>query len=244
MTRSKKRVRKVSKLRGGFMVEGVRAGWEWLKDKTFFAKKEYSAPAKNMLIQFGGKKITGLTLRRAPIYSAIDKVLNLVSLGQFEKGKKESQFDTMFHLGIVVHLEGGAKVLLEKNERISLKTGFKWNDVDTEYLPISSKSITLMELLENTRKAMGDHNFFRYNAFENNCQDFVMGILRANGLVTSQATTFVKQDMSKILPRMTSVTKKIAQFTTDSAARVKDFFGMGRIKRKCLAEQKVAVDAK
>ncbi len=46
-------------------------------------------------------------------------------------------------------------------------------------------------ILENTRKRMGD-DFWTYQAGANNCQNFILNILEANGI--HQAKNFIKQD--------------------------------------------------
>ena len=39
------------------------------------------------------------------------------------------------------------------------------------------KTVTLLDLLNETRKRMGDHKYFSYNAFTNNCQDFIKQLI-------------------------------------------------------------------
>ena len=66
-----------------------------------------------------------------------------------------------------------------------------------ENRPIN-KDLNLNQLLENTQKSIGSAKFFLYDGLKNNCQDFIIAILKANGLLTGQAESFIKQDITKI----------------------------------------------
>ena len=83
------------------------------------------------------------------------------------------------------------------------------------------------EFYEKTLQAVGDHQFFTYNAFQQNCQAFIADLLRSNGALTPEAQTFVMQDAKTVAKQLPFFVSKVAQFATDTAGRVRQFFGMG-----------------
>jgi hypothetical protein len=89
---------------------------------------------------------------------------------------------------------------------------------------------TLGEFYDKTLKAVGDHQFFTYNAFQQNCQAFIADLLRSNGALTPEAQTFVMQDAQTVIKQLPFYVSKIAQFATDTAGRVRQFFGFGNKK--------------
>jgi hypothetical protein len=61
---------------------------------------------------------------------------------------------------------------------------------------------------------MGEQKFFGYDSANNNCQDFVMALLSANGLSNEEIKSFVKQDTSKTFEGL-PITEKVAKTVTD-----------------------------
>jgi hypothetical protein len=76
-------------------------------------------------------------------------------------------------------------------------------------------------MLDKTKASMGDEKFFTYDPLSNNCQNFIMGILRANGLLTSAIESFVFQNIKQIVDELPDYMKPLAKGLTD-VARVVD----------------------
>jgi len=164
----------------------------------------------------------------------VDKFINLISFGKFNQAKKDLGYDKMFHLSLILQLENGPKLLVEKNERINMTTSFK-DGGQVQYSPPQGiltipGNPTLGEFYDKTLKAVGDHQFFTYNAFQQNCQAFIADLLRSNGALTPEAQTFVMQDAQTVIKQLPFYVSKIAQFATDTAGRVRQFFGFGNKK--------------
>ena len=76
--------------------------------------------------------------------------------------------------------------------------------------------ITINILLENTRDEMGN-SFLTYSAKDNNCQNFLLSLLQANGLSNERNILFTKQSttglfsskMRKFINTITDVVGKI-----------------------------------
>ena len=196
--------------------------------QQFFPAKKLPAPVQVLFDKYKNNKVISAQIRREPIFAIIDKVINLISGGKFDEAKKEQGYDKMFHLSLIITLDNGTKLLIEKNERINMTTS--WKDTDkVEYFSVGSinSTPTLEQFFQNTEKAVGDHRFFTYNAFDQNCQRFIADLLQSNNSLTNNAQNFILQDAQSIVKKMPFFVSKIAQFATDTAGRVKQFFGFG-----------------
>jgi len=105
--------------------------------------------------------------------------------------------DTLFHLFMVCKLENGKEIRFEKNFRLNVA---EYNPKpNTDRSPIGGiAGKTLNELFEVTKKAMGKDRFFRYDAINENCQDFMLAVVKANGLQADKS--FIKQDIKDLVP--------------------------------------------
>jgi hypothetical protein len=72
--------------------------------------------------------------------------------------------------------------------------------------------------MEKTQEAMGDA-FATYSARDNNCQDFILAFLKANGMGDEKDYAFVKQDVKSLFGK-TSFLRKFTNTVTDIGAKV------------------------
>jgi hypothetical protein len=177
--------------------------------------------------------IKSITIHRSPVPKYIIQVLGKLSGDSFTKELKKQPYDKLFHLYIDIGING-VTLLLEKNEVIMMIEGKRKNK-DTESMKVNNipNNLTLQQLLENTKKRMGN-KFYSYSA-SNNCQDFILNVLNANGINEPQYNNFVKQDTSTLfkdkpyLRKFTNTTTDIAgvvntkvQRTIDKSNKIKD----------------------
>ena len=140
---------------------------------------------KDILIRRGDAIVNSIKIGRTPVQSAIQGILKTLST---------VPYDNLFHLFMIFKTSKG-EILFEKNARINASTTIPksedWFDIST----VPNK--TLNDYIQTTKKAMGS-NFFPYHPNTNNCQDFIKGVLLANGINDQKALEFVKQDTSMI----------------------------------------------
>jgi hypothetical protein len=165
--------------------------------------------ARKLIEQVGDEKINSITLFRKPI--------SLSSFAKFVGALKGTPYDKLFHLGMVIN----SKYLLDKQEVIHFerKSVPSGSDVETQDVSVD-KDITISELLEKTRKRMGDADFSNYSVRKNNCQDFMMNVLSANGLSSPIYTKFIKQDTESVFNNLPSYAEKISDVITGAQALV------------------------
>ena len=163
--------------------------------------------------RIGDAEITNIEVARVPLSTALKLLLNLVSLGNFQKRFNELPYDKLYHLYLVLSTEKG-KYVLEKNELINMKK-FSGFAKDTDRITISSipKGLNLNTLLSKTKGRLGG-KYSKYSAYDNNCQTFVDAILSSNGLNTADVKKFVLQD-TKHLFENDSRFRKIVNTITD-----------------------------
>ena len=203
--------------------------WDILKQAI---RKEYPPKERRLLGEYGDWKVKHVLVRREPLQSKVTSFLNVLTAGQLEQAKRQANYDNLYHLGLVLSLEKDGKIvpiMVEKNEVIRFTVNPATNArVESIQLATPSPPVTFAEFMEKGAKAKGD-SFFTYDAFTNNCQQFVLGLLRANGIASSYAEQFINQSAEKLIQKLPSYTQGIVRGITDLGALVNRVFeGKGK----------------
>jgi hypothetical protein len=179
-------------------------------DGVFLREAGKFPPADRKLIEeVGGEKVEKLTLFRYPI--------QLSKFAKFIGALKNTPYDDLIHIGVVIN----GKYLTEKDAVLNFeRAGVPSQSTDTLDVQLGTKSITINDLLENTRKRMGDERFSTYKALSWNCQDYLQNMLEANGLSTAETTKFIKQDLEQVVKNLPSFANAISNFYTGAKAVV------------------------
>ncbi len=186
-------------------------------------RNDYSPKNRDLLSKYGNQKIKSVTIFRKPIFDYVHVALGLLSAGQWQQLMKKYGFDNFFHLGVIVELNDGNSIKIEKNEVIELTLNPKITaEMELMYLKLPNimKGVTLNRFLDNTRHSMGT-NYFPYDPFKNNCQVFVMNLLNANSLlsVNPGAKQFIYQDIEELSKELSSFAQSVSGIITDIAGR-------------------------
>lgn len=217
---------------GSGIMDSIKDAISGLKSWLFFPPNKLPPKSAKVFEKYAKKKIRFIEIRRAPLQSYVKKFLNLISFGALEKKLKELNYDDIFHLSIFLIFEDGSKITVEKNERINIAEGYTGPAQEMESTNAHPrKIITLEELLGKAQQSMGDHAFFQYNARDNNCQNFVLRILKANDLLTPSLEEFIKQNAVEIFKSLPSFMDKFAQGITDLAGKVSQITQGGKKKK-------------
>ena len=198
-------------------------------------KLDYREEAKKMLYAHGTKIIKSMEAVRTPIMDVINKTLNVLSFGMLNKLKSKYGYDKLFHLSIIVVLEDDTKLVIEKLEKISISkftnSVIKSNS-ETQKVDMKLKRISLFDLLNNARRKLGDRRFFEYDGSglsgkTNNCQDFIINLLRYSNLEDTEIYKFVKQELDELLQKLPRYVHHIAKGTTNLANKATQLLGLG-----------------
>jgi hypothetical protein len=209
---------------------------DYVKAVAFGATK-LPPNARNILHQYGDKPISEIVVCRNPVGSLLTGALNAVSLGAFKKEFSKKPYDALYHLYLWIKVEG-TNITLEKNEVITMDIDASIrNGSDSMKVPLPTTSgivpdgLSLNAMMANT-EAMMKQKFLTYSAKDNNCQDFVLAVLKSNGLGDESIYAFVKQD-TKSLFANDNFLRKVSNTLTDVGARVNTaIFGAGKVEEK------------
>jgi hypothetical protein len=169
-----------------------------------------------MLEKFGNETVSSITIARVPLSSFVTNLLNLISLGTYKKAVQESPYEKMFHLFLVLN----SKFTLEKNSVLNFvesTSALSQKDVETMEVPVNG-NFTIKEMFDRTVEKIGMKQFTSYRATSWNCQDLILNILDANGLLTDDLKQFLYQNPQEIFGRMPQFVQKLGQTLTDMSA--------------------------
>jgi len=190
-------------------------------DAVIHGASRLSKNVRTIMEKVGDMPITKIKIVRTPVKSAIQSLLNIASFGEYQKQLDEKPYDTIFHLALVLTIDN-KELVVEKNAQISMS----YKKVSGQEMPVvTDKSLTLNEMMSNTEKMMGD-KFLPYDAEHNNCQGFVSAMMRSNGLMTPEYSSFITQDVCKLIPRKT---KGLVDKVTDLGARIDSVVSGGSV---------------
>jgi ElaB/YqjD/DUF883 family membrane-anchored ribosome-binding protein len=205
---------------------------DYLKSKL---KGELGSPKYNKNLKlYGNETITKLIVSRRPLDKMSSTLMNIISLGQFKKAMKNTGYDSMFHLALIINdkynLEKSQNVIFDTKGRNILKPNSETMDV-----PLNNKTFTIQEAINNTIKLMGEDKYYNYDGFYNNCQDYLLNFLKGNGYGNKDVFEFVKQDMTEIIKETPSLSKKLLDIITKVGGEVgklfPDLLGEGKKKQ-------------
>jgi hypothetical protein len=125
---------------------------------------------------------------------------------------------------MVVTLEGGIPILVEKNEVINIHEypNIKPNAQKFELTIPPDFNLTFKQMLDAGQAYMGS-DWFTYDAIKNNCQRFIMSILNAQPeLIKANPDVgkFVQQDTSGLDRDLSKTSKNLFNGITGLASRL------------------------
>lgn len=186
-----------------------------------FVRNDYSPQVRSVLQEYGQGQVYHIELRRTPIKAYVNDLMNIISVGKWNQAREKYAFDKVFHLSMIVSLSmpdgEKARLRIEKNEVIDITPNFPAQEEGMEVLEVPVPCcITLQQLLDRAKQRMGE-KFFPYHAFTNNCQAFILGILKANDLSSPPIDDFIQQDIRNLVEEMPSYVSPVAGLATSLA---------------------------
>ena len=131
-------------------------------------------------------------------------------------------------MALIADTDGGRQIVIEKNEQINISTSYNVTDKsESQIVNLNGLNITVNELLEKARNAVGDDKYFLYDGLSNNCQWYIRYILENNGLYSEQAKTFLFQSMEEIKKDLQPYVGKIMNAVTNTGTIVAQLLGKG-----------------
>ena len=223
LTKVKKSAQKAVRKVGSVVLGKERAEKiERYGDATLFLSKLPLPPSvKEYLRKYGDEVISKATIVRNPVQKLLTGAMNAVSLGSFGKKFGRLPYDDLFHLQLWVTTPSGV-FGIEKNEVITMTFNPKPAQ-NAEFKEVSVPAdLTMNKMMLGSEKIQGD-KWTRYDAYSNNCQDFVMSLLRGSGMGNEGDYQFVKQDTDSLF-KNDSFLRKFSRSLTNIGASVSTAF--------------------
>ena len=163
----------------------------------------------DLIKNYGTHTIIKIEVCRVAVKQLWVKLINAMSIGILKQKMKERDYDKLFHLYVIIHLDNGDRYRIEKNQRMKIIKDPKISE-GTKCNPVNVK-LNLAEFIIAPEK-VNMKNLYRYNAFSENCQNYVKRLLNANGI--TQFNDFILQNVKDLAP---GIVQKIARGITDVA---------------------------
>ena len=187
--------------------------FERLKKTTkalIYGRENISPNVDKFMRDHGDEPLLEMIISRNVVSSILTGSMKLLS-SQF---REKVGSDKLYHLKLLIRTTY-SNVSIEKNEVITIspyQMNYQAENLYVHFPP----GITINILLENTRNEMGN-SFLTYSARDNNCQNFVLSLLHANGLSNERNILFTKQSTTGLFsPELRKLTNTI----TDIAGKI------------------------
>jgi hypothetical protein len=173
----------------------------------------------NFVANHGDEKVASLeVVRRVFSNSVVMEGINTLS----PNWKRKNNYSELFHLYVVIN----GKYKLNKDEVLKV-VPFSSKSAGSESMTVrmGGRSLTIREMFQNTKNAIGVHKMATYNIKSANCQHLILDFLRSNGLLDDDLTDFIKQktdeNISDDLRKTTNTVTDVARVLNP----VKEFVG-------------------
>lgn len=167
---------------------------------------------RKALKEYGDKYITKLEVCRMPVKGYVKLITNIVTLGALSS---QNYYDDFFHLYLIVYLDDGNVLYLEKNHVPTIK---KWHADKCGITIDVPQQITLNDFINNAVNEVGD-SIYVYDPIDNNCQVFQKNLLESNNLLTPELRDYIYQDVVEVFKNTPKISKNILKKIIDLAAR-------------------------
>ena len=192
-----------------------------------YGRNDYPPYVRDLISKYGNNIIKTITIDRTPLSKTTYGLLNVVSFGQIQRKMKNQPYDKLYHLRIIILLDNNIRLGLEKNEVINMVLNPKIaKNAELKQVQQIPDNLKLDDLLKGGQKILGD-KYFKYNGYDNNCQDFIVALFKGSNIGNEQDINFIKQDTKVLFENNKSVVNAMKK-VTDIGAKINDIrYGTG-----------------
>jgi hypothetical protein len=158
-----------------------------------------------------GIPVVGVSVIRQPITQIFETILNKLTFGKLKSKMNELGYDKLFHLYIKFDLANGKSYMMEKNQRVMIRSDPPNKDAEISPVTTLTDGKDIKGYFE-TLESKNIKDIYVYSAFTTNCQHFVRSILNANGI--TKYDSFISQNTEVLAP---SVLQRVAKGITGLA---------------------------
>ena len=221
------------KIKRGFnsIINTLGAPAQTIVSNTLDEKTQYTDSVKDILSKYGNFGITSMTIEKQPVDGKIMFLVNKITNDLMRELMIKHNIDAYYHISLRIDvIDDTGNIIpfrIEKNENISI-TPYKPLP-NSQYLqvPLDAVPRTMNSILTKTRLDIGEDHFYLYRFDSWNCADFIMEILRSNGLLTQQNEGFIYQNTDIIKKQIPQSTRSRVHLITKFASRIGHLRGRG-----------------
>lgn len=223
---NEKRIRKTSIIKGVGIID---TSLDVIK-KLIYGRQEYSPSAQKYLVKYYYNNIIQLEIRRSPLEDK--EILNNLTNNELDRVLKSKDYpqEDVYHISLVVVLDNGVKILVEKTENVIIEPYRPLKNNEQQLIISVPHTVCLGDFMENTREKYGNKIFFSYRLKTNNCGNFVEYLTKTNNLYKPEVHKFIFQDAPTLLKDHPYIEKSI-NFLTDLKGRFDVIQQGGSIKK-------------
>ena len=167
---------------------------------------------RRVLKNKGNLNIKKMVVYRHPVSNGVQLLMNIGSLGKIKQKARELGYDDIYHLYAIMELSDGSIYRFEKTSVAVLQPVSSYSKDNSEDVELGN--VSLNEFWTRGENRMGEEKFYAYHATDNNCQDWMSNILRANSMMTSDLNKFINQDVYALMKNQ-GLLSKISEVATD-----------------------------
>lgn len=210
---------------------GVKNVYGRVKGFITGVRNDFQPYVRSLLEKIKDKNVMSIVVIREPIKEAVGMLANAVSMGKIAEFKKQNGVDDLFHLFMILTLDDGTFIRVEKNSEIDIfavnSLPMEGKDQNRFQVVMPEEKKTLNEMLDNTKNKIGDSLFYSYNPLSNNCQNFLYNVLFYNGFseLNPRMKQFIIQDLTKLSKTLSPMSKDVLSGITTLGKRVQILTG-------------------
>lgn len=170
----------------------------------YFCNYTYNKKTNDLLEKYGNCKINKIYLVKNPITDFTIFILNVITLYKFqktiEKYNEENNTNIYpYHVSLLVEINLPNKikkiVLIEKSNCINVTENIYLHEKKIlKIIKLPKQKYTINDILQETKKRIGDKQFFNWTIYKNNCYVFIKEILKTIGMLNKTNIKFINQD--------------------------------------------------
>ena len=204
-------------------------------------RDRFSPRVQKIIDKYANEKILGIKIVRTPLSPALTGAFNAVSGGEWNKRMQKTPYDKLYHLWMIIDTDRG-RVRFEKNEQINMSERPSVGGKD-ETMDIHTQGLTVGQLVDNAIR-YGGADFYKYSV-SNNCQNFIMSVLKGSHLSNPNVDTFVKQNTDILFKKddgsNDDTLRKVSNTITDLAGRADILLQGGNISTNSMSGFQVSL---
>lgn len=164
-------------------------------NNIFFYK--YNKKCQKILDEYGDCNITNIYIVRQPFGKFVNFIVNILTLFNYNKYLSETNDNYPYHSALIFEVIKNNNIkflLVEKNNCVNICETFLLHKT-YEFKRINiKKKFTLNKILTTTQTRIGNHKYFNWNIYKNNCQSFTKEILLTLNKYSNECKQFILRD--------------------------------------------------